>query len=78
MAISLIKQMASPFDISKYKDEYTGQLMEFIKKKAAGKPNITKTKVAQVPKGVNTLMDQLKASLKTSTVASRRKVRKVE
>lgn len=78
MAISLIKQMASPFDISKYKDEYTGQLMEFIKKKAAGKQTITKTKVAPAQKEVNTLMDQLKASLKTSTVASRRKVRKVE
>lgn len=78
MAISLIKQMVSPFDISKYKDEYTGQLMEFIKRKAAGKTTTTKTKAAPVPKGINTLMDQLKASLKTSTVASRRKVRKVE
>ena len=78
MAITLIKQLAAPFDISKYKDEYTGQLMEFIKKKAEGKTAKTKTKSAPLPKEINTLMDQLKASLKTSTVASRRKVRKVE
>src|SRR5690606_11061782 len=33
MAVSLIEQLAAPFDISQYKDEYTQQLMVFIKKK---------------------------------------------
>lgn len=78
MAISLIKQLASPFDISQYKDEYTGQLMELIEKKAKGKVTSPKAKPAAVPKEVNSLMEQLKASLKTSTAASRRKAKKVE
>lgn len=78
MAIALIKQLASPFDISKYKDEYTVQLMEFIKKKAKGKVASPKSKPTAVPREVNTLMDQLKASLKTSTAASRRKAKKAE
>ncbi|HLT41635.1 MAG TPA: Ku protein, partial [Sphingobacteriaceae bacterium] len=78
MAISLIKQLASPFDISKYKDEYTGQLMKLIKRKAKGKVASPKSKPEAVPKEVNSLMEQLKASLKTSTAASRRKAKKVE
>jgi DNA end-binding protein Ku len=78
MAIALIKQLASPFDISQYKDEYTEQLVEFIKKKAKGKAASPKTKPTAVPREVNSLMDQLKASLKTSTAASRRKAKKVE
>jgi DNA end-binding protein Ku len=78
MAISLIDQLASPFDISQYKDEYTEQLLKFIEKKAKGKVASPKSKPKALPKEVNSLMDQLKASLKTSTAASRRKAKKVE
>src|SRR5690606_11993393 len=77
MAISLIKQMVSPFDISQYKDGYTEQLLKFIEKKAKGKTASPKAKSKALPKEVNSLMDQLKASLKTSTAASRRKTKKV-
>lgn len=78
MAISLIKQLASPFDIGDYKDEYSEQLMSFIKKKAKGKAVSSTPTDKSMPKEVNTLMEQLKASLKTSSVAARRKTRKVE
>lgn len=62
MAISLIENMKAPFDISPFKDEYTEQLMKFIEQKAKGKvPKAPKTK--ELPKEVNSLMDQLKASL---------------
>jgi DNA end-binding protein Ku len=78
MAISLIKQLAAPFDISQYKDEYTEQLLKFIEKKAKGKAASPRTKPKALPKEAHSLMDQLKASLKTSTAASRRKAKKVE
>lgn len=76
MAVSLIEQMASPFDISKYKDEYTAQLLKFIKRKAKGKLPEPIKQEKELPKDVTTLMDQLKASLKTSTVVDRRKKKK--
>lgn len=77
MAISLINQLAAPFNISEYKDEYSEQLLDFIKLKAKG--SVTSVKVGKVslPKGTNTLMDQLKASLKTSTAASRRRKKEI-
>jgi len=63
MAVSLIKSMQKPFDISIYKDEYTDQLLKFIRQKAKGKPMAQpKTKKA-LPKEVSNLMEQLKASL---------------
>lgn len=77
MAISLIEQLAAPFDISQYKDEYTGQLLEFIKKKSQGKVASPKSKMTPIPKEVHSIMEQLKASLKTTTAASRRKEKKV-
>src|SRR5690554_4566813 len=78
MATSLIEQLEEPFDISKYKDEYTEQLLKFIKQKAKGKVASPKKESAPLPKETNSLMEQLKASLKTSTSASRRTTKKKE
>jgi len=62
MALELIKQMTEPFDISKYKNTYTEQLMKLIKARAKGtKPKEPKLKV--VHKQTTDIMEQLKASL---------------
>ena len=62
MAISLIDQLTEAFDISKYKDTYTDQLMKVIKAKAKGsKPKVSHLKV--VHKKSTNLLSQLKASL---------------
>ncbi len=62
MAISLIDQLTSKFDISGYKDTYTEQLMKVIEAKANGeKPKVSKMKV--VHSATEDLMAQLKASL---------------
>jgi DNA end-binding protein Ku len=64
MAISLIDQLSSKFDISAYKDSYSEQLMKVIESKAKGKkPAATKMRV--VANNTNDLMAQLKASLGT-------------
>lgn len=66
MAISLINQLSSEFDISKYKDKYTADLMKVIKAKSKGaKPAATKLTV--VHSKAKDLMSQLKASLETKT-----------
>jgi len=78
MATSLIEQLVEPFDISKYKDEYSEQLLKFIKQKAKGKTASPKKEAKPIKKESSSLMDQLKASLKTSTPASRRKSKKKE
>jgi non-homologous end joining protein Ku len=36
MAIQLIEQLSGPFDIDKYKDTYSDELMKLIKAKAKG------------------------------------------
>ncbi len=65
MAVTLINQLAGKFDISKYKDNYTAELMKVINAKAKG----VKIKVPQMKvvhsKGTD-LMEQLKASLTTT------------
>lgn len=64
MAMALVKQYTEKFDISKFKDEYTGELLKIIKAKAKGKrPTIKKLK----PKTAKSddLYDQLMESLKT-------------
>ncbi len=73
MAVSLINQLSQPFDISRYKDEYTMQLLKFIKKKAKGKIFSPKATPSAVPKETDSLMEQLKASLSNSSAHSRRK-----
>jgi DNA end-binding protein Ku len=64
MALELIRQMTEPFDISKYKDNYTEELMKLIKARAKG----TKAKeptMRVVHKETTDIMEQLKASLAT-------------
>lgn len=64
MAISLIDNLTSKFDISGYKDTYTEQLMKLIEAKAKGvKPKAAPMKV--VHNATDDLMAQLKASLGT-------------
>lgn len=62
MAVSLINQYTEPFQIEKYKDEYSDALLKVIKAKASGKrAKIRKLKITDTKQ--DTLMDQLKASL---------------
>lgn len=63
MAVSLINSMAGPFDVSTYKDEYTAQLMKFIRAKSKGKVAPVKEEPRKLPADVTSLLDQLKASL---------------
>ncbi|MCO4294636.1 Ku protein [Solitalea sp. MAHUQ-68] len=64
MAVALIKQYSSPFDISNYHDSYSESLLKIIKAKATGKrPSIRKLKV--VSKKSEDLMSQLMESLST-------------
>ncbi|MBE8724344.1 Ku protein [Flavobacterium hungaricum] len=62
MANKLVEQLTEPFDISKYKDEYTAKLLKIIKDKAKGKKQ-TKPKLKVVHKQSDDLMSMLKASL---------------
>ncbi|HLT87245.1 MAG TPA: Ku protein [Sphingobacterium sp.] len=62
MALQLIKQHSQPFDISKYKNEYTSELLKIIKQKAKGKhTSIRKMKVENTKS--TDLLNKLKASL---------------
>ena len=63
MAVSLIDNMKTDFDISMYKDEYAAQLLKFIKAKAKGKKAAPVKEKAALPDDVNSLLEQLKASL---------------
>ena len=65
MAIELIKQLTHKFDISKYKDTYTDNLMKLIKEKSKGK-KISKPTLKVVHSRSRDLMSQLKASLNSS------------
>lgn len=62
MAISLINQLTSKFDISGYKDTYTEQLMKLINDKAKG-VKIKAPQMKVVHSAKEDLMSQLKASL---------------
>ena len=66
MAVELIKQHSTGFDISKYQDEYKKELMKIIKSKASGK-KITKKKLEIVYTKKDDLVEQLKASLTKTT-----------
>lgn len=62
MATTLINQLSGKFDISKYKDTYTAELMKVINAKAKGvKLKVPEMKV--VHSKATDLMEQLKASL---------------
>lgn len=74
MAVSLIDQMKTDFDISAFKDEYTDNLLKLIKKKAKGKKyEAPKTVSQKLPDHVTTLLDQLKASLSGSSAPAIKK-----
>ena len=62
MAVNLINQLTHPFDIKKYKDEYSDKLLKIIRAKSKGKTVPFKAmKVVHSP--TKDLMEQLKASL---------------
>ncbi len=69
MAASLIKQYSEKFDVSKYKDQYTAQLMKVIKAKSKGKKAVVK-KFEPENTPSKDLMAQLKASLAKRKKAS--------
>lgn len=64
MAIALIDQLTAPFDVEKYKDTYTEQLMKLIEAKSKGK-KIETPSLRVVHSKSKDLMAQLKASLDT-------------
>jgi DNA end-binding protein Ku len=65
MALSLINQYSSEFDINKFKDEYAASLLKVIEQRASGKKGkVRKLKVTYT--APDNLMDQLKASLTRS------------
>src|SRR3546814_10154651 len=69
MAMEIIDRYTSKFDIRKFKDDYSHDLMKIIKAKAAGKrPAIRKLKVPKTKS--DDLLAQLKASLKSGKKAS--------
>jgi DNA end-binding protein Ku len=62
MAIALINQLTTDFDIKNYKDTYSGELLKLIKNKAKGK-KIPVPTMRVVHSRSEDLMEQLKASL---------------
>jgi len=62
MAIALIDQLSSKFDISKYKDTYSAELLKVIHAKAKGK-KLEPAPMRVVHSKSRDLMDQLKESL---------------
>ena len=62
MAMSLITSMTGPFNIKKYKDNYTAELMKLIKAKSKGK-TIKQPALRVVHRQSDDLVEQLKASL---------------
>ena len=68
MAITLIDQYTTPFNIEKYKDEYASALLKVIKARASGKKGkVRKLKARE--SHTQSLMDQLKASLSKSKIS---------
>ncbi len=64
MAIALIDQLSSKFDISKFKDTYSAELLKVIHAKAKGK-KLQPAPLRVVHSKSKDLMDQLKESLST-------------
>lgn len=64
IAVSLIKQMSADFDISRYKDTYSAELLKLIRAKAKGKKPAT-PRMKVVTKRSDDLLTQLKNSLNT-------------
>lgn len=68
MALSLIDQYTTPFNIETFKDEYSASLLKIIKAKASGK-RIPVHKAKVVHHKTGDLMEQLKESLGKKKVA---------
>ena len=66
MAVQLIEQLSGPFDIDKYKDTYSNELMKLIKAKAKGGKTAAPALRVVHRKGKEDLLSQLKASLQGS------------
>jgi DNA end-binding protein Ku len=66
MAVKLISQLSSEFNIERYKDTYTASLMKLIKAKAKGK-KIAPAPLRVVHSSTRDLVSQLKASLQSSS-----------
>lgn len=66
MALNLIDQLTSAFDIKKFKDTYTSELLKLIKAKAKGK-TIKHPTMKVTHRKADDLMGQLKASLKKAS-----------
>jgi DNA end-binding protein Ku len=64
MALTLINQLAEPFDIKNYKDTYHIKLLKLIKAKAAGRKTVSQP-LRIVHSKNRDLLDQLKESLNT-------------
>ena len=64
MAQALISQLSGKFDIAKYKDNYTDELLKLIRAKAKGKTTAA-PQLRVVHNKSKDLMSQLKASLNT-------------
>ena len=62
MAVNLINQSSAKFNITKYRDSYSDELMKLIKAKASGKKFRAPT-MRVVHNKTKDLMSQLKASL---------------
>ncbi len=62
MALSLIENYTSSFELDKYKDVYNKQLLKIIKSKKTGK-KIKTEEVDTTPTAATDLMAKLKASL---------------
>ena len=66
MALTLIDQLTAPFDIEKFKDTYSAELMKVIKAKAKGR-KIERPVLKVTHRKAEDLMAQLKASLKKAS-----------
>jgi DNA end-binding protein Ku len=62
MALELIKHLSGPFDLSKYKDTYSDELMKLIKAKAKGR-KVSAPPLRVVHSRGKDLLSQLKESL---------------
>ncbi|HVU55154.1 MAG TPA: Ku protein [Puia sp.] len=72
MAIQLIDQLSGPFDIAKYKDTYSDELMKLIQAKAKGR-KLARPALKVVHRQSNDLLSQLKASLQGGSGGSRKR-----
>lgn len=68
MAITLINQYTTPFNIEKYKDQYSDALLRVIKARASGKKGKVR-KLKETESHTQSLMEQLKASLSKSKIS---------